>query len=143
MYEYDEEYYSDSSSNSSLVEIKSPDELAQEFKFFESNNIQELYYIIKNEYNWLLDLMQFNDLLEFITNSLFYKTTNTTKTIKTTKTTIDKNTLIEFKIENIKEINNTFFIVDNFVKEYKYKYKYNTYIYYNNWIDFCYKFTTS
>ena len=127
---------SDNSSNHSDDYIPiSIEQLIEEFEFYESDKIRDLYYDLKNRIPYFIDDMQFFDIFSFIMDNRFSQ-------YKKYLFEATHSQLEYFKNEYCDEINTSLFVLNNFLKIQNPKIYKRLNINYQDWFEFCYNFTT-
>lgn len=124
-----------SDNNSDDYNPKTTEQLIDKFEFYESEKIHDFYYDLKSRFIWFIDSMEYHDFFQFIIDQRFSQYQG--YTILATDKQLDY-----FEMEYQTEIKTTYFILNNFLKSQRIKTYKKLKINYQDWFDFCYKFTT-
>jgi len=116
-------------------ELKSITELIDEFEFHESEKIHNFYYDLKYRFPWFIDSMEYHDIFHFIIDQRFSQCQGYPILASNCQFNY-------FEKEYHTEINNSLFVINNFLKIQSIKTYKKLKINYRDWFDFCYNFTT-
>ena len=117
-YEYYDYYNND---NEELDDIDSD---IDRFISFETDNIMNIYYDIKNRIPYFLDKLKLSDFLQFIIHLIFSQNLNEILTISKQKMSLYDSFISEYN----SEINNLLYIINLYIQPYKIQINYSTFV---------------